>query len=70
MDLVNSDPSNNKSIIDKFKDLTDNKMSKQELKDTYIGLYIKKHPNSNQKYQNDNDFKTRIAELSKKYNIS
>lgn len=58
-----------KDVIKKFQDLTDNKMNEQELKDTYVFLYMSKYPNTNQKYKNDTAFKTRISDLSKKYNI-
>lgn len=58
-----------KDVINKFQDLTDNKMTEQELKDTYVFLYMSKYPNTNQKYKNDTAFKARISDLSKKYNI-
>jgi hypothetical protein len=58
-----------KDVINKFQDLTDNKMTEQELKDTYVFLYMSKYPNTNQKYKNDTAFNARISDLSKKYNI-
>jgi hypothetical protein len=58
-----------KDVIKKFQDLTDNKMTEQELKDTYVFLYMSKYPNTNQKYKNDTAFNARISDLSKKYNI-
>ena len=58
-----------KDVIKKFQDLTDNKMTEQELKDTYVFLYISKYPNTNQTYKNDAAFNARISDLSKKYNI-
>jgi hypothetical protein len=61
--------SENQESITKFKDLTDNKMTDQELKDTYVALYMTKYPNTNQKYKNDTAFKARLDDLSKKYNI-
>lgn len=61
--------SSNKEYFAKFKDLTDNKMTDQELKDTYVTLYMVKYPNTNQKYKNDMAFKARLEDLSKKYNI-
>lgn len=61
--------SENKEYFAKFKDLTDNKMTDQELKDTYVFLYMSKYPNTNQKYKNDTAFNARISDLSKKYNI-
>jgi hypothetical protein len=69
IELVKSKQGVTEQEIAKIKDLTDNKMSKQELIDAYLALYIKAHPNSNQKYQNDVAFNSRVAELSKKYNI-
>ena len=61
--------SSNKEYFAKFKDLTDNKMTDQELKDTYVTLYMVKYPNTNQKYKNDMAFKARLEDLSEKYNI-
>ena len=58
-----------KDVIKKFQDLTDNKMTAQELKDTYVFMYMSKYPNTNQKYKNDTAFNARISDLSKKYNI-
>ena len=55
--------------IKKFQDLTDNKMTDQELKDTYLTLYMVKYPNTNQKYKNDTAFNARVSDLSKKYDI-
>jgi hypothetical protein len=74
MDIVKTttkfDPSANaEDGIKKFQDLTDNKMNDQELKDTYVFLYMNKYPNTNQKYKNDIAFNARISDLSKKYNI-
>ena len=66
MELLSSE---NKELYAKFKDLTDNKMTDQELKDTYIVLYTFNHPNTNQKYKNDEVFKKRIEALSEKYDI-
>jgi TPP-dependent trihydroxycyclohexane-1,2-dione (THcHDO) dehydratase len=71
MDLVKSEEGKGftaESVV-KFKDLTDNKMSEQELKDTYIAIYGYLNPSSNQKYKNDVAFKARFNDLSKKYNI-
>ena len=74
MDLLKSENLNNSSAvtddeIKKFQDLTDNKMTDQELKDTYLTLYIVKYPNTNQKYKNDTAFNARVSDLSKKYDI-
>jgi hypothetical protein len=66
MDLLDS---SNKEYFAKFKDLTDNKMTDQELKDTYLVLYMVKYPNTNQKYKNDTAFNTRVEAISEKYNI-
>ena len=66
MDLLDS---SNQEYFSKFKDLTDIKMTDQELKDTYLALYMVKYPNTNQKYKNDMAFKSRLEDLSKKYNI-
>lgn len=74
MDFVKSENLNNPSAISdedvkKFQDLTDNKMTEQELKDTYIILTSQKNPSLNQKYKNDKAFLARFADLSKKYEI-
>ena len=74
MDFLKSETKSNpstddKDVINKFQDLTDNKMTDQELKDTYVFLYMNKYPNTNQKYKNDIAFNARISDLSKKYNI-
>ena len=70
MEIVKSDTINfSKKDVKRFQDLTDNKMSEQELKDTYIILIIKKHPSLNQKYQNDVHFCARYDNLIEKYNI-
>ena len=74
MDFLKSENLNNPSAISeddikKFQDLTDNKMTDQELKDTYVVLYMGKYPNTNQKYKNDTAFLARVSDLSKKYNI-
>jgi len=66
MDLLDS---SNKEYFAKFKDLTDNKMTDQELKDTYLVLYMVTYPNTNQKYENDIAFNKRVSDLSKKYDI-
>jgi hypothetical protein len=55
--------------VKKFQDLTNNKMTEQELKDTYIILTSQKNPSLNQKYKNDTAFLARFADLSKKYDI-
>jgi hypothetical protein len=67
--IMNLLDSSNQEYFRKFKDLTDNKMSDQELKDTYLVLYMVKYPKTNQKYKNDIAFNARIANLSKKYDI-
>jgi hypothetical protein len=74
MDFLKSENLNNSSAVSdddikKFQDLTDNKMTEQELKDTYIVLTTEKNPSINQKYRNDTAFLARISDLSKKYNI-
>lgn len=74
MDFLKSETKSNpstddKDVIKKFQDLTDNKMTDQELKDTYVFLYMSKYPNTNQKYKKDTAFNARISDLSKKYNI-
>jgi hypothetical protein len=74
MDFVKSENLINPSAISdedvkKFQDLTDNKMTEQELKDTYIILTSQKNPSYNQKYKNDTAFLARFADLSKKYDI-
>lgn len=66
MDLLDS---SNQEYFAKFKDLTDNKMTDQELKDTYIVLYSVRNPSSNQKYLNDVAFQARYKDLVQKYNI-
>lgn len=67
--IMNLLDSENEEYVAKFKDLTDNKMTEQELKDTYVALYMVKYPNTNKKYKNDMAFKARLEDLSKKYNI-
>jgi hypothetical protein len=67
--IMNLLDSSNQEYFAKFKDLTDNKMTDQELKDTYIVLYMVKYPNTNKKYLNDTTFKSRVEALSEKYNI-
>jgi len=74
MDFLKSENLNNPSAVSeddikKFQDLTDNKMTEQELKDTYIMLTSQKNPSFNQKYKNDTAFLARVSDLGKKYNI-
>ena len=74
MDFLKSENLNNpyavtEDSIKKFQDLTDNKMTEQELKDTYIILTSQKNPSFNQKYKNDTAFLARVSDLSKKYDI-
>ena len=74
MDFLKSENLNDKFVvtdenIKKFQDLTDNKMTDQELKDTYVVLYMGKYPNTNQKYKNDTAFLARVSDLGKKYDI-
>jgi hypothetical protein len=74
MDFLKSENLNNpysisEDDIKKFQDLTDNKMTEQELKDTYIIFTSQKNPSLNQKYKNDTAFLARVADLSKKYDI-
>jgi hypothetical protein len=74
MDFLKSENLNNpysisEDDIKKFQDLTDNKMTEQELKDTYVVLYMGKYPNTNQKYKNDTAFLARVSDLGKKYDI-
>ena len=70
MDLIKDQEGVLAKDIAKIKDAIDNKMSEQELKDTYIAFYSYQNPSSNQKYRNDVAFQKRLADLSDKYGIS
>jgi hypothetical protein len=70
MDLIKDQDGVRAEEIAKIKNLVDNKMSEQELKDTYIAFYSYQNPSSNQKYRNDVAFQKRLADLSDKYGIS
>ena len=69
MDLIKSQENTSAQEIAKIKYLVDNKMSEQELKDTYIVLYSERNPSSNQKYLNDLAFQARRKDLTEKYGV-